>query len=118
MNFFSDKKDEISDLDLKDIEGEGIKLDKNIDINYKFIITIIVLSCIIHNPFTYTIMGFLLTRIPFPPFNLITVPRVSGRSSVLFLIHSILLGVVIYGLLYISDKESHWTSPCNVEKEE
>ena len=47
MNFFSDKKDEISDLDLKDIEGEGIKLDKNIDMKYKFIITIIVLSCII-----------------------------------------------------------------------
>jgi len=41
MNFFSDKKDEISDLDLKDIEGEGIKLDKNIDMKYKFIITII-----------------------------------------------------------------------------
>ena len=47
MNFFSDKKDEISDLDLKDIEGEGIKLDKNIDMKYKFIITIFKLIILI-----------------------------------------------------------------------
>lgn len=118
-DFFSDKKDELDNIDLPDIKEEDVeKIDKNIDMKYKFIITIIGLSCLIHNPFTYTIMGFIISRIPYPPFNMITVPRVSGRSSVLFIIHSILLGVIIYGLLYFSDKGSHWSSPCNVDKEE
>jgi hypothetical protein len=115
-DFFSDKKDDISIPDINDDDIE--KIDKNIPTTFKFIITIIILSCLIHNPFTYTIMGFLISRIPSAPFNMITVPRVSGRSSVLFLIHSILLGLIIYGLLYFSDKKSHWTSPCNVDKEE
>lgn len=104
-NFFSDDDE---------IKKQKENIDKMVKTKYKFIITIILLSCALHNPFMYTIMGYLISRIPFPPFNLVTIPSVSNRSLVLFIIHSIVLGAITYALLYFSDEKSDWISPCNV----
>ena len=63
-----------------------------------------------------TDLSFIISKLL--PFAQLTVPALTGRSAILFFIHSVVLALIIYGALVFSDEGSHWTSPCNVGVEE
>lgn len=83
---------------------------------FRFFLFIVIVSTVIHSPPMYTLVGFIISKLL--PFAQLTVPALTGRSAILFFIHSVVLALIIYGALVFSDEGSHWTSPCNVGVEE
>jgi hypothetical protein len=88
-------------------------MDRNIS---GFVLFTIFISVIIHSPPAYKVVGMILVKL-FPTLQL-TVPDMSSRSFLLFIVHSFVMGGILMICLLLSGEQSYWLSPCNISSED